>query len=46
MALTAAPAEGRTVGLRPLRRVMPYVLRYPGLLAAAFVSLTVAAATC
>jgi ATP-binding cassette subfamily B protein len=31
--------------LRPLRRVLPYVFRYPGLVIAAIVSLTVAAAT-
>jgi ATP-binding cassette subfamily B protein len=46
MALTAAFAEDHTSPpLRPLRRVLPYVLRYPGLVAAALVSLVVAAAT-
>ena len=46
MALTAAFADDRaSPPLRPLRRVLPYVLRYPGLVAAALVSLTVAAAT-
>jgi len=46
MAFTAAVAEDRTSPpLRPLRRVLPYVLRYPWLVAAAVTSLTVAAAT-
>jgi ATP-binding cassette subfamily B protein len=46
MALTAAFAEDHTSPpLRPLRRVLPYVLRYPGLVVAALVSLAVAAAT-
>ena len=46
MALTAAFADDRaSPPLRPLRRVLPYVLRYPGLVAAALVSLSVAAAT-
>jgi ATP-binding cassette subfamily B protein len=46
MALTAAFADDRaTPPLRPLRRVLPYVLRYPGLVVAALISLTVAAAT-
>jgi ATP-binding cassette subfamily B protein len=46
MALTAAFAEDRaSPPLRPLRRVLPYVLRYPGLVVAALISLTVAAAT-
>jgi len=46
MALTATFAEDRKrQPLRPLRRIMPYVLRYPALVVAAFISLTVAAAT-
>ncbi|HEY6630462.1 MAG TPA: ABC transporter transmembrane domain-containing protein [Rhizobiaceae bacterium] len=46
MALTAAFAEERTSPpLRPLRRVLPYVLRYPLLVVAAIISLAVAAAT-
>ena len=46
MALTAAFADDRaTPPLRPLRRILPYILRYPVLVAAALVSLTVAAAT-
>src|SRR5690606_21090821 len=46
MALTATFAEDRKrPPLRPLRRILPYVLRYPVLVIAALVSLTVAAAT-
>ena len=46
MALTATFAEDRKrQPLRPLRRIMPYVLRYPALVVAACISLTVAAAT-
>ncbi|MCX7305761.1 MAG: ABC transporter transmembrane domain-containing protein [Hyphomicrobiales bacterium] len=46
MALTAASADDRTTPpLRPLRRVFPYVLRYPVLVVAAVISLTVAAGT-
>jgi ATP-binding cassette subfamily B protein len=45
MALTAVQEEARTARLRPLRRVLPYMLRYPALVSAALVALTVAAAT-
>jgi len=46
MASTAASADQRkTPPLRPLRRVFPYVLRYPVLLVSALISLTVAAGT-
>ncbi|MEP9387389.1 ABC transporter transmembrane domain-containing protein [Mesorhizobium sp. KR9-304] len=46
MALTAAFADDRaSPPLRPLRRVLPYVLRYPRLIVAALISLTVAATT-
>ncbi|MDQ2632216.1 MAG: ABC transporter transmembrane domain-containing protein [Pseudomonadota bacterium] len=46
MALTASFAEDRKrPPLRPLRRILPYILRYPVLVVAALVSLTVAAAT-
>ena len=46
MAATTGSADDRSRrSLRPLRRVLPYVLPYPGLLAGALVSLTVAAAT-
>ena len=46
MALTASFAEdSKRPPLRPLRRILPYILRYPVLVAAALVSLTVAAAT-
>jgi len=46
MAFTAGHAGERTTPpLRPLRRVFPYVLRYPVLVVAALISLTVAAGT-
>ncbi|MEW9806039.1 ABC transporter transmembrane domain-containing protein [Mesorhizobium sp. ZMM04-5] len=45
MARTTARYEERTARLRPLRSVAPYVLRYPGLVAAALIALTVAAGT-
>jgi len=46
MAFTAGHADERTTPpLRPLRRVFPYVLRYPVLVVSALISLTVAAAT-
>jgi len=46
MASTAASADQRTTPqLRPLRRVFPYVLRYPVLVVCALVSLAVAAGT-
>lgn len=46
MAFTAnAAADQSRQALRPLRRIFPYVLRYPVLLVAALISLTIAAAT-
>ena len=46
MAATTASADDRSRrSLQPLRRVLPYVLRYPRMVAGAIVSLTVAAAT-
>ena len=46
MAATTASADDRNRrSLQPLRRVLPYVLRYPKMVAGAIVSLTVAAAT-
>ena len=46
MAFTAGHADERTTPpLRPLRRVFPYVLRYPVLVVSALISLTVAAGT-
>ncbi len=46
MAQTAPPADDSEQGrLRPLRRVLPYVFRYPGLVAAALASLALAAIT-
>jgi ATP-binding cassette subfamily B protein len=46
MAVTAASADDRSGrALKPLRSLVPYVGRYPGLVAAALVSLAVAALT-
>ena len=46
MAATTASADDRSRrSLQPLRRILPYVWRYPRMVAGAVVSLTVAAAT-
>lgn len=46
MASTAATANDRSgLALRPLRGLVPYVRRYPGLVVAALISLAVAAVT-
>ena len=46
MAATTASADDRNRrSLQPLRRILPYVFRYPRMVAGAIVSLTVAAAT-